>query len=325
MRKKLKGWNANRKVEANAVKLALLQQIKGLDEKADSVELDGEEWAFWYHLEEQILAIFRDEGEYWRQRERVRWMLQGDSNTAYFHVVANGRRRKCCILRLTTKNGPITDKRQIQEHVYDFYHLLLGSSDTRVCSLDPGAWEEGARVSPEENEEVMCTFSLEELDNLVQDMKSDTAPGPDGLHVQFLKKLWPLIRMGVLHIVNDFLLGRIDISRLNFGVLSLIPKVPGADNISQFRPIALINVIFKMVSKAVATKLDPIANRVISPNQTSFIKGRFILDGILALHEVVHEVKAKREARILLKLDFEKAYDMVNWDFSQGGPQMQRF
>jgi hypothetical protein len=121
--------------------------------------------------------------------------------------------------------------------------------------------------------------------------------------------------MGVLHIVNDFLLGRIDISRLNFGILSLIPKVQGADHISQFRPIALINVIFKMVSKAVATKLDPIANRVISPNQTAFIKGRFILDGILALHEVVHEVKAKREACILLKLDFEKAYDRVNWDF----------
>jgi exonuclease III len=315
VRKKLKGWNANRKVEANAVKAALLQQIKDLDQKADSLGLDGEEWAFRYHLEDQILAIFRDEEEYWRQRGRVRWLLQGDSNTAYFHAVANGRRRKCCILRLLTDNGPISEKRQIQEHIYDFYRRLLGSTDTRVCSLDPGAWGVEDRVSTQENEEVMRTYSQEELDILVQEMKSDTAPGPDGLPVQFFKKFWPLIRMGVLHIINDFLLGRIDISRLNFGVLSLIPKVQGADHISQFRPIALINVIFKMVSKAVATKLDPIANRVISPNQTAFIKGRFILDGILALHEVVHEVKANREACILLKLDFEKAYDRVNWDF----------
>jgi hypothetical protein len=164
----------------------------------------------------------------------------------------------------------------------------MGSNDTRVCSLDPGAWGEEARVLEAENAEVMRTFSEEELDSLVQETKSDMAPGPDGFPVQFFKKFWPLIRMGVLHIVNDFLLGRIDISRLNFGVLSLIPKVPGADHITQFRPIALINVVFKMVSKAVATKLDPIANRVISPNQTAFIKGRFILDGVLALHEVVH-------------------------------------
>jgi hypothetical protein len=61
VRKKLKGWNANRKVEASAAKAVLLQQIKGLDEKADSLGLDDEEWAFRYHLEDQILAIFRDE------------------------------------------------------------------------------------------------------------------------------------------------------------------------------------------------------------------------------------------------------------------------
>jgi hypothetical protein len=55
----------------------------------------------------------------------------------------------------------------------------------------------------------------------------------------------------VLHILNDFLLERIDTARLNFGVMSLIPKVPDADQITQFRPIALINVIFQIVSKAV--------------------------------------------------------------------------
>jgi hypothetical protein len=71
-------------------------------------------------------------------------------------------------------------------------------------------------------------------------------------------------------------------------------------------PIALINVIYKIVSKALAIKLDPIANRVISLTQITFIKGRFNLDGVLTLHEVVHEVKAKKEACVLLKLDFEK-------------------
>jgi hypothetical protein len=124
-----------------------------------------------------------------------------------------------------------------------------------------------------------------------------------------------LIKHGVLHILNDFILGRIDVARLNFGVISLIPKVPGADKITQFRPIALINVIFKIVSKAFATKLDPIAHRIISQNQTAFIKGRFILDGALALQEIIHEMKSKKLGGILLKLDFEKAYDRVNWDF----------
>jgi hypothetical protein len=118
-----------------------------------------------------------------------------------------------------------------------------------------------------------------------------------------------------LHILNDFVLGRIDIARLNFGILSLIPKVPGAEHISQYRPIALINVVFKIISKAYASRLDPIAHRIISPNQTAFIKGRNILDGPLALMEIIHDIRKRKHSGVLLKLDFEKAYDRVNWDF----------
>jgi hypothetical protein len=119
----------------------------------------------------------------------------------------------------------------------------------------------------------------------------------------------------VLKILNDFALGRVDIARLNFGILSLIPKVPGAENIKQFRPIALINVIFKLVSKAFAVRLSPVAHRVISQAQIAFIKGRFIQDGPLALHEIIHELKTKKLQAVLLMLDFEKAYDRVNWSF----------
>jgi hypothetical protein len=174
---------------------------------------------------------------------------------------------------LQAETGPITDKRLIQEHIYDFYHQLLGTEATRVCGLVPNSWREEARVSEAENQDLLRTFSEQELESLVMEIKSDTAPGSDGFPVSFFKKFWPLVKHGVLHILNDFILGCINIVRLNFGVLFLIPKVPGADLITQFRPIALINVIFKIVSKAMATKLDPIAHRIICPNQIAFIKG----------------------------------------------------
>ena len=64
------------------------------------------------------------------------------------------------------------------------------------------------------------------------------------------------------------------------------------EKITQFRPIALINVIFKIISKAFPSRLDHVANKVISPNQSAFIKGRFILDDALELHEIVHEMKS---------------------------------
>jgi hypothetical protein len=103
-----------------------------------------------------------------------------------------------------------------------------------------------------------------------------------------------------LGILNEFALGHLDISRLNFGILSLIPKVPGADSIKQFRPIALINVIFKFISKAYATRLSLIAHRAISFAQTTFIKGRQILDGALALHEILDELHVSQQSAIIL-------------------------
>ena len=162
---------------------------------------------------------------------------------------------------------------------------------------------------------MMRTFTEAELEFIVNDMNSDTDPRPDGFPVPFFKKFWGSLKGGVLHILNDFMLGRVDISRLNFGVLTLIPKIQGATKIMKFWPIALINVIFKIVSKAFAYRLDPVANKIISPNQTTFIKGQYILDGALALHEILHELKSKKQGAILLKLDFEKAYDRVSWDF----------
>jgi hypothetical protein len=77
----------------------------------------------------------------------------------------------------------------------------------------------------------------------------------------------------------------------------------------------LINVIFKIVSKAYAARMDPIAHRILSPKQTAFIKGRNILDGPLALLEIIHDLRRRKHNGVLLKLDFEKAYDRVNWDF----------
>jgi hypothetical protein len=75
------------------------------------------------------------------------------------------------------------------------------------------------------------------------------------------------------------------VARLNFGILTLIPKVPWADSIKQFRPIALINVIFKFITKAVANRLSLVAHRIIVPTQTTFIKGMLILDGALSLQK----------------------------------------
>jgi hypothetical protein len=108
------------------------------------------------------------------------------------------------------------------------------------------------------------SFTEQDLDEVLAQTKTETAPSPDGFPVAFFKSFWNLVRPLVLGILNDFTLGRVDISRLNFGILLLLPKVPGADSIKLFRPIALINVVFKFISKAFAIRLALIAHQTIS-------------------------------------------------------------
>jgi hypothetical protein len=294
-------------------KANLLAKIQELDYAADGLGLDEDEWALRYHLEAQMMEMLSFEEEYWRQRGRQQWILQGDANTKFFHAFANGRKRKCAIHSLSSDQGVITEKGAIQEHIYSFYCNLMGAEEPKLIGIRTGMWPPEQMVSPHENDELMRTFTVEELDFVLHETKTDIVPGPDGLPILFYKKFWPLLKKEVLEILNGFALGRVDIARPNFGILSLLPKVPGADNIKQYRPIALINVIFKLVSKAFACRLSPVAHRVISQSQTAFIKGRFIQDGPLALHKIIHELKSKNLPAVLLKLDFKKAYDRVNW------------
>jgi hypothetical protein len=290
---------------------SLLCQVEDLDRVADSNGLDEEGCALRYFLEDQLVALDRVDEEYWWQRSRTQWILKGDSYTAYFHAIAKGRKRKCSIPRLITEGGEVNEPRALMEHVYQFYQGLMGAvGEDRVFALGPD-------LSGEENWGLEITFTAEELDEVLSSMKPDSAPGPDGLPVLFFKRFWGILRGPILQMLNDFALGRVDIARLNFGIISLIPKVKGAERITQFRPIALINVIFKFVAKAYAIRLAALAHRTIDRSQFAFIKGRCLPEGALALHEIAQELHVGKQEGLLLKLDFEKAYDRVSWDFLQ--------
>ncbi|KAE8773845.1 retrotransposon unclassified [Hordeum vulgare] len=114
---------------------------------------------------------------------------------------------------------------------------------------------------------------------------------------------------------HEFYIGTLDMGRLNYGVIALIPKVVGASDIRQFRPITMINVVARLFAKVCATRLSPVAERIAHPLQSAFLKGRRIHDGILALYEIVHEVVSKGLKGVFLKLDFQKVYDRLDWSF----------
>ena len=103
------------------------------------------------------------------------------------------------------------------------------------------------------------------------------------------------------------------------------PKINEAERIQQYRPICLLNVSFKIFTKVATVRLNSVADHVVKPTQTAFMQGRNILDGVVILHETVHEMHRNKLAGVIVKIDFEKAYDKVNWSFLQQTLRMKGF
>jgi hypothetical protein len=83
----------------------------------------------------------------------------------------------------------------------------------------------------------------------------------------------------------------------------------------QLRSICLLNCIYKWFTKVLTVRLELVAVRIIHRTQAAFIGGRNIMNNILALHEILFDTKRRGQTRIILKPDFQKAYDKVNWGF----------
>ena len=303
-RRFMRGWGANLGAALRLHKTELLGQIQSLDQASDSVGLSAEEWLQRYALEHSLMGIYKSEEAFWRQRSRQNWILHGESNSAYFHAIANGRHRKCSIPCLWADGVLLEDARDISAHIYSFYKELFKAGPRTGISLSPHLWPAAARVSDAENVELTLPFSVEEVTRAVMDMKTNSAPGPDGLPVIFFQKFWEVIRAVIMPMFQEFYTGTLVMSRLNFGVITLIPKVVGAMDIRQFRPITVINVIQRIFAKVCASRLAPVLERLTHPFQFTFLKGRLIHDGILALQEIVHEVKTRHQKGVFLKLDF---------------------
>jgi hypothetical protein len=148
-------------------------------------------------------------------------------------------------------------------------------------------------------------------------MAHNKAPGSDGFRAEFYQTFWELIKGDLLGLFCDFHRGDLPLFSLNFGIITLLPKLAEPKQIQQYRPICLLNVSFKIFTKVMTNRAAVVAQKIIRPSQTAFMSRRNIMEGVVILHETIHEMHSKKLDGVILKLDFEKAYDKVNWSFLQ--------
>lgn len=159
----------------------------------------------------------------------------------------------------------------ITNHIVDYYKNLFGPNDP--CSLKLGVdfWPDGLKLDEGDKARLTAPFSMEGIKEVVMDMSENSALGPNGFGVTFFKRFWETVKGDIFEMFQDFWKGLLDIKRLNYGVVTLVPKLKEDNTIKQYRSICFLNVDYKIFTKVLTNRLVPVAKKVISKNQTSFI------------------------------------------------------
>jgi hypothetical protein len=263
-----------------------------------------------------LTILLREEEVKYFQRAKTIDILLGDNNTKYFKLVANSKRRKKKkILSLDNDNGKIEGQANLMAYITNFYKVLFGPPKENSFTLDESRKDDIPQVSHVENTFLTAPFTEKEVKEAIFSMEHNKAPGPDGFPAEFYQRFWDVIKDDLMQMFHELHAGNFPLFSLNFGILSLIPKTHEANNIQKFRPICLLNVSFKIFTKVATSRINSVADNIVSPSQTAFMRGRNILEGVVILHETIHELHRKKPNGVIVKIDFEKAYDNVRWPF----------
>ena len=302
---KAKEWSSSSFNELNSNILQLEHSIKNIYE--GEVPRNNLE-----DFRSRLMQLYRIRSEILRQKSRIQWDLEGDSNTRFFHQSIQKRRAHNAIRGVYMNSVWVQDSGRVKEAFYNYFRNVFSEPhEEMLFQLGNGLHKS---LSQEDQEYLESNFSLEEIELALKESNDNKAPGPDGLNFKWLKTLWPGIEQKVKEFFEKFYRTGDIPGGANSSFISLIPKVTEAKHMTDYRPISLINCSIKLLLKVLANRLKPRLSALIAEEQSAFIPGRNISDGILLANEVIHSMRVKGGEGIVMKIDFAKAYDSVNWN-----------
>ena len=206
----------------------------------------------------------------------------------------------------------LTEENDIREGIANAFKTLLSN---------PGEWRPSVSglqfemLEPLDTSALESPFMEEEVFDALVGCNGDKAPRPDGFSMAFWLFAWDFVKADVMSFFKEFYENGKFVKSLNATFMVLIPKKAGAEALGDYRPISLVGSLYKWLAKVLANRLKKVVGKVVSKAQGAFVEGRQILDAVLIANEAIDSTLKNNESGILCKLDIEKAYDKVDWNF----------
>ncbi|PNY14141.1 cysteine-rich receptor-like protein kinase [Trifolium pratense] len=308
----IKEWKKTKFGKVEEEESRLLNDILVLDLRSESLGLVEAEVGERKVLFEKLWNILKSIDAMTFQRSRSRWLKEGDSNTKYFHNCIKARHRRNRVVALRTTTGWVEGPVGVRGAVVSYFRDHFDNEDWHRPTLDGITFP---CLSLANADLLTASFTMEEISEVVKGCDGSKSPGPDGFNFAFIKEFWEIMKHDVRIMFDQFHGNACLPKSLLSYFITLIPKVHSPQALGDFRPISLLGCLYKMIAKVLATRLALVIGDLIPKTQSAFLKGRQLVEGVVVVNEVIDFAKKAGKKCLIFKVDFEKAYDSVDWSF----------
>ncbi|GJS85946.1 RNA-directed DNA polymerase, eukaryota, reverse transcriptase zinc-binding domain protein, partial [Tanacetum coccineum] len=222
---------------------------------------------------------------------------------------------KSRVMTICNEKGERFENDRVAEQFLKHFQEFLGKQD-EVIEIPSDRIVFPNKLSTEEADRMCRSVNEVEVKNAMFDIDDSKALGPDGYTARFYKSAWSIIGKDVCKAIPIFFVtGRL-LGEVNATLISLIPKIQTPDKVSDFRPIACCNVLYKCISKIITNRLKGVLGKLVHESQSAFVAGRQKTDNILLSQELFRGYNRKqKQKKVAFKIDLQKAYDTISWEF----------
>ena len=264
-------------------------------------------------VESQLKSLYIREMEGVKIRSRAKWLEEGECPTRYFFKLEQRQIRKSRINVIYDANGKeVSSQAEIEKAHTDFYTKLFSEEPIDLDKQSDLFASLSSCLSSDQSAMCEGELTLSEITNAVKGLNSGKAPGPDGLSAEFYAKFWDLLGPFLLQVFNVCFQKLEMCGSMKVSHTRVVFKKGDVKCLKNWRPISLLNVDYKICSKALSLRLAKVLQFIVSSDQTCSVPGRKISSNLHVLRDILDYIDRTNEPGILLSLDQEKAFDRVN-------------
>jgi len=299
----------------------LEESLKNLTSQLDECQEDEEKTMLIKQMDditEKLVAIDRYKTEGIIMRAKCQYYEKGERSNSYFLRLAARNKIKTTMNKLMKEDGVETcNPVEILQMQKQFYEKLYSSRDTNSLNEKTTYLDniEVNSLNGDESKSCEGLLTSDEVMKAITDLKSNKTPGNDGLTGEFYKHFCGVLVHPLQDALNaGYINGKLSTSQRQ-AVISLLDKGKDRTLLKNWRPLSMLNTDYKIATKAIAERIKPHLPKLVHPNQAGYVQGRQIANNIRAISDIYDYTKENGIPGILVNLDFEKAFDSVDWDF----------